>query len=380
MTPLAAKRETIKMEDKPAAAPASPAPRPPVSEIAMLAKPARRKFRFRLFAVLFCAVLLVVAVCLYYFHFIAPYESTDDAFVEGNVAFISPRVSGPIVKLLVNDNQRVKAGDPLVEIDAQDYETLAAQAKADLAVAVSRVEQARVQIIVDQAKADQQLAAVVSAEAIAVRAEADRQRFESVPSQAVSRTQFDLAKSTATSSTASVDVARNQAKAAQAQVELDKADVATAESQVEQAKTRLQQAELNLSYTRLAAPRDGRVTRRTVEQGAYVQTGQALLAIVPDEVWVVANFKETQLSEMRAGQPVSITVDAYPKREFKGHVDSLQAGAGARFSLLPPENAVGNYVKVVQRVPVKILFDEPLNDPGLDIAPGMSVVPRVKIK
>ena len=137
---------------------------------------------------------------------------------------------------------------------------------------------------------------------------------------------------------------------------------------------------MNLSYTTVVAPRDGRVTRRTVEQGAYLQTGQALLAVVPDDIWVVANFKETQLEHMRPGQPVTIHVDAYPQHEFKGKVDSLQAGSGARFSLLPPENAVGNYVKVVQRIPVKIVFDEPIDTTNFDLAPGLSVEPKVRVK
>jgi len=148
---------------------------------------------------------------------------------------------------------------------------------------------------------------------------------------------------------------------------------------VSQAEAKLQQAELNLSYTKITAPRDGRVTARTVQLGNYVQPGQMLLTLVPSDVWVVANFKETQLTRLRPGQAVTLWVDAYPNRKFKGRVDSLQAGSGARFSLLPPENAVGNYVKVVQRVPVKIVFDETLPT-NLDIAPGMSVEPKVKVK
>jgi membrane fusion protein (multidrug efflux system) len=163
-------------------------------------------------------------------------------------------------------------------------------------------------------------------------------------------------------------------------VDLDRADVQTARAQVQQAQTRLQQAQLQLSYTTIAAPRDGRVTRRSVEQGAYVQTGQALLALVPDDLWVVANFKETQLERMRPGQRVLIRVDAYPHHLFDGKVDSVQAGSGALFSLLPPENAVGNYVKVVQRVPVKITFDEPVDLSQFSVAPGMSVQPKVSVQ
>jgi membrane fusion protein, multidrug efflux system len=160
---------------------------------------------------------------------------------------------------------------------------------------------------------------------------------------------------------------------------LSEAGVETATAAVQQAEAKVQQAELNLSYTKIIAPMDGRVTARSVQMGHYVQPGQALLALVPKDVWVVANFKETQLTYMKPGQPVELTVDAYPNKKFKGKVDSLQAGTGARFSLLPPENAVGNYIKVVQRVPVKIIFDEELPT-NLDIAPGMSVVPIVKVK
>jgi membrane fusion protein, multidrug efflux system len=162
-------------------------------------------------------------------------------------------------------------------------------------------------------------------------------------------------------------------------VGLSEAGVETATATIQQAEAKLQQAELNLSYTKIIAPMDSRVTARTTQMGNYVQPGQALLALVPKDVWVTANFKETQLTYMKPGQPVELRVDAYPNKKFKGKVDSLQAGTGARFSLLPPENAVGNYIKVVQRVPVKIIFDEELPT-NLDIAPGMSVVPTVKIK
>jgi membrane fusion protein (multidrug efflux system) len=367
------------MEEKNATNQPVPAPRPPASETASLPPP-RRRFRAGFVVVVLIALALIAAAAFYYVKFIAPYEETDDAFIESYVTFISPRVAGPVVKLRVTDNQRVKTGDVLLEIDPRDYQVLVDQAGADLAAANSRVRQAEAQIMVDQAKADQQQAAVIAAQAIAERTEADRLRYESVQSKAVSRSQLDLAKTQASSSVAEVEVARNQAKAAVAQVELDRASVETARADVQQVQTRLAQAQLQLSYTTVAAPRDGRVTRRTVEQGAYVQTGEALLALVPDDLWVVANFKESQLEWMRPGQPVLIRVDAYPQHEFKGKVDSLQAGSGARFSLLPPENAVGNYVKVVQRVPVKIVFDEPINLSELDIAPGLSVVPKVRVK
>ncbi|MGO8698325.1 MAG: HlyD family secretion protein [Limisphaerales bacterium] len=356
-----------------------PAPRPPVSETSSL-PPSRRRFQpgLLIFAVL--AVVVIAAAIYYYIHFVTPYETTDDAFIDGYVTFVSPRVSGPVVQLLVTDNQHVNAGDVLVEIDPHDYQVVVDQAKADLATAQSRVQQAEALIPVDQAKAEQQNAAIASALAITARAEADRVRFESVQSRAVSATQVDLAKAQAKSTSAEVEVARAQAKAALAQVELDRAAVQTAREQVAQADTRLEQAQLQLSYTTITAPRTGRVARRTVQQGAYLQTGQALLALVPDDVWVVANFKETQLERMRPGQPVEVHVDAYPHHEFRGKVDSLQAGSGAVFSLLPPENAVGNYVKVVQRVPVKIVFDEPIDFSRFNLAPGLSVEPKVRVQ
>jgi membrane fusion protein, multidrug efflux system len=367
------------MAEETAATPPAPAPRPPVSEAASVRAP-RRRLRPGLIVVVIIALAVIAAVAVYYHRFIAPYETTDDAFIESYVTFISPRVSGPVVKLLVNDNQRVKTGDVLLAIDPRDYQTLVDQSTADLAEANSRVRLAEAKIIVDQAKADQQNAAVASVQATADRAEADRLRYEAVRSQAVSRSQLDLAKTQASSAVAEVEVARDQAKAAVAQIALDRASVETARAQVQQAQTKLDLAQLQLSYTTVVAPRDGRVTRRSVEQGAYVQIGEALLALVPDDMWVVANYKETQLEHMRPGQPVLIRVDAYPHREFKGKVDSLQAGSGARFSLLPPENAVGNYVKVVQRVPVKIIFDEPLDLSQLDIAPGLSVEPKVRVQ
>jgi membrane fusion protein (multidrug efflux system) len=355
-------------------------PRLPSEARPLPAPRTRRIFRPAYLIIALALAAVGAAGIFYYLRMVAPYETTDDAFIDGDVTFVSPRVAGPVVRLLVNDNQRVRMGDPLIEIDPSDYQTQLAGARADLAAAKARLEQTKAQVAVDQAKLEQQEAAVRAAEALAARAKADQARYEAVASQAVSRSQLDLAQTEAVSTAADVEVARSQTKAAAAQLEPDRANIEAAAAQALQAQARVQQAELDLSYTKVAAPRDGRVTRRTVEQGAYVQPGQNLLAIVPQAVWVVANFKETQLTHMRPGQPVSLLVDAYPGREFKGKVDSLQAGSGAQFSLLPPENAVGNYVKVVQRVPVKIMFDEAMDDTNLDLAPGMSVEPKVRIQ
>jgi membrane fusion protein (multidrug efflux system) len=323
--------------------------------------------------------LLLIAIAVYYFFEIRPYEDTDDAFIEGHIAPIAPQVAGQVVRLLVKDNQWVKKGDVLVAIDPRDYEVKVAQAQAHLVATKTRLEQAKAQVAVDEAKVGQEHANVTAAQAEAERAQADLQRYQGAESRSVSRSQLDSATTQARATAAAVEVALNREKAAIAQAALSRTGIETAGADVQQAEAALQQAELDLSYTKVIAPQDGFVTHRTVEVGAYVQTGQALLALVTEKVWVVANFKETQLTHIKPGQPVRIEVDAFPNKKFQGHVDSIQRGAGARFSLLPPENAAGNYVKVVQRVPVKILFNEP-PDPVLPLGPGMSVVPSVKVR
>lgn len=268
------------------------------------------------------AVVALTAGGLMWFY--SGQESTDDAFIEGHVIPIAPRVAGPIVKVYVLDNQRVKKDDLLYEIDPRDYQT----------------------------KLQEDQARVAAAGAEAARAAADARRYAALfRNDEVSKQQLDQARTAARSS----------------------------EAMLQRAQAEAQQAALDLSYTQARAPESGLVTRKSVEEGSYVQVGQSLFAIVPEEVWVIANFKETQLTRMKPGQSVTISVDAYPDHLFKGHVDSVQSGTGERFSLLPPENATGNYVKVVQRVPVKIVFDEPTDSP-YHLAPGMSVEPTVKIK
>jgi membrane fusion protein, multidrug efflux system len=325
------------------------------------------------------AVAAVIAVGVYYQLFIAPYESTDDAFIEGDATPIAPQVAGQVVRLLIRDNQDVNEGDLLLEIDPREYQAKVDQARASLAAARSSVEQAKALLNVDLAKVDQEKANVIATEAQAKFASADFQRYRSVGAFAVSKSQLDLSGTQARSSGAEVDVARNREAAAEAQAKLDQANIATAAAQVELNEAAVRQTELDLSYTRVTAPLSGFVTHRTVDNGAYVQPGQNMLAIMPREVWVVANFKENQLAHMRPGQPATLKIDAYRPTVFKGHVDSIQAGTGARFSLLPPENATGNYVKVVQRVPVKILLDD-IPKGNYVFGAGMSVVPKVRIK
>ena len=324
-------------------------------------------------------LVIGVATGIYYYEFVAPYESTDDAFIEAHVTPIAPQVAGRVAQLLVHDNQEVKAGDVLLQIDPSDFQTKLDQERANLAASKSRLEQANAQFTVDQAKVEQEKANVVAAQAEAKQAEADDKRYQAVGSFAISASQLDLAGTQARSAAAQVDAAQNKELAAEAQSALDKASIQTAAAEIQSSEAAVHQAELNLSYTQVKAPEAGYVTHRTIEAGAYVQTGQALLAIVPRQVWIVANFKETQLTDMRAGQPVEVTMDAYPQIKFKAHVDSIQSGTGPRFSLLPPENASGNYVKVVQRVPVKIVLDDVAAN-NYVLGPGMSVVPEVRVK
>lgn len=324
------------------------------------------------------ALVLAAAVGVYYLEYVAPFESTDDAFIEANVTPIAPQVAGRVQKLMVTDNQAVQAGDVLLQIDPRDYQAKLDQANAALTAAKGRLAQAHAQFTADQARIQQEQASVLAVEAEARQAAADYKRYQAVGDQGISASQLDLAGTKASASEAEVQAARNQELAAEAQANLDQAAIQTAAAEVEKNQADVRQAELNLSYTQIKAPAAGLVTHRTVEAGAYVQPGQALLAIVPHHVWVVANFKETQLTHIRPGQPVDIKMDAYPGIQLTGHVDSIQTGSGARFSLLPPENASGNFVKVVQRVPVKIALD-PVPDKNIVLGPGMSVEPEVRV-
>ena len=324
------------------------------------------------------AVAAVVALAFYYLKFIMPFESTDDAFIEGRVTQVSPQVAGRVERVLVNDNQFVNAGEVLVQIEPSDYQAKLEQERANLASAQSRLAQARAQLSVDQAKVEQEKANVIATEAEGNRTEADSKRYQAVGTWGVSQSQLDLAATQARSAAANVTAARNKELAAEAQVGLDQASIQTAAAEVKSSEAALSQAELNLSYTQVKAHEAGYVTRRTVEADSYVQPGQALLALVPKHIWVVANFKETQLAHMRPGQPVTVHVDAYPQIKFTGRVDSIQSGSGARFSLFPPENATGNYVKVVQRVPVKIVLDDTSRS-DVALGPGISVEPKVRV-
>jgi membrane fusion protein (multidrug efflux system) len=325
------------------------------------------------------ALAVAIGATIYYIRFIAPFESTDDAIVAAHSPSIAPQVSGRVLQLLVDDNQAVKQGDLMVEIDPSDYEAKLLEANANLAAAISQLDQAKAQSAVDLAKAEQERANLVAVEAQADYARTNLARLEAIGHTGVSQDQIDVAGTQVRSTAADIDVAQDKIRAADAQAALSEASVATASANAMQSEAAVRLAGLDLSYTKIYASEDGYVTHRTVEQGAYVQTGQALLAIVPHQIWIVANFKETQLTHMRPGQPVTVRVDAYPQYKFQGRVDSIQHGSGANFSLFPPENATGNYVKVVQRVPVKIVLDDTTNA-NVVLGPGMSVEPEVRVK
>ncbi|MCM1003443.1 MAG: HlyD family secretion protein [Candidatus Gastranaerophilales bacterium] len=265
------------------------------------------------------------------------YKSTDDAFVEGHLITIAPRVSGPVIKLLIDDNQEVKKGDLLLEIDPVDYEVKLKQTE-------SKLEEARAALKKAQSQADKD--------------SLDHQRYTAMLEKGISSKQ-------------DFDNSQNNLNSAQSSIEEITAMIKRLEAEVEQAK-------LDLSYTKIYATEDGKITHRTVEQGNYVQVAQPMFALVPQKVWVVANFKETQVANMKKGQPVKIKIDAYGGKKFQGEVDSLQMASGAKASLFPPENAVGSYVKIVQRIPVKIVFTEDVSE--YNVIPGMSVVPTVKVK
>ena len=304
------------------------------------------------------------------------YISTDDAFIAAHITNISPRVPGHVIAVHVNDNQDVKQNALLVELDPTDYQQALDSAKTQADVAKGQLESAQAQVNWAQASAAQAKADVASAQANQTQAEEDLKRYQGADRRAVSQQQIDAALAAARSTTALLESARQKLAAAEAQIVVYRTQVATAQAQLQRAQVAVDQAQTQLSYTKVVAPQDGRITNRSVSRGDYVQTGQALMALVPTNRYVVANFKETELRDMRPGQPVEIKIDAYG-RTLKGHVQSIQSGSGAAFSLLPPENATGNYVKVVQRVPVKIVFDEQVPP---DLGPGMSVVPTIDIR
>ena len=404
-----------------------PHPPLPASEKDLRWKQASRNPRFRLALIVGGIVLLVAGFFLW--RYLGSYESTDDAQIDGHLNAISARVSGHVAKLLVKDNQYVEAGTPLVEIDPKDYEVAVASAKAAYQDALATAESTQVNVPITTANTGSQLSSAQAEveggragvsmarqqleaaraeleQAIAndIKAQNDVGRYKQlVDKQEISHQQYDQAVAAARSSAAGVAAARASASAAeqqvaQAQAKRDQSDAnlraaqtapqqnaqmrARAQAAIAQAqekKAALDQAMLNLQYARLVAPVNGIVSNRTVEVGQNVSVGQELMKIINlDDIWVTANFKESQLRLMRPGQRATISVDAYGKK-YNGHVESIAGASGALFSLLPPENATGNYVKVVQRIPVKITFD-PGETKEHILRPGMSVEPKVWVR
>jgi membrane fusion protein (multidrug efflux system) len=338
-----------------------------------------RRFNRRFWFLLFLGVVIISATT-YWFVSNAGYESTDDSAIEAHAIQVSPKISAHVKAVHFDDNYQVKRGDLIIELDPRDYEVALASASANLASAQSKLTEADAQQNVAQAGLGQVKADLASAQASAENAVSDFNRNEQLyKTHVIDRREYDASAAQAKTAAASVESATKRVTSQEAQVRLASAQYVTASAEVKQAESQMQQAELQLSYTRIFAPFAGRVTKKSVEPGNYVQPGQTLLSLVPPDVWVVANFKETQLKRMKVGQPVSIRVDAIPGREFKAHVESLQVGTGSRFTLLPPENATGNFVKVVQRIPVKIVFDEPPADLERLWA-GESVEPKVDVR
>lgn len=424
------------------------------------------------FAIIGAVVLIGGIGGLLYWLNARHFESTDDAFIDGDIIRISPKVSAYISKIYVKSNQQVHKGDLLVELDPRDYEAKLEQAKAQLHAAQAQREQSQAQVNLTRATttasqtqarsnvssaennveqtraaADAKQSQIRQAQTAVKTAQANLAQTRTQVPQAqanlaltqkeynrrltlfnngdISRQALDQATTALQTAQAQLDAAQKQVIAAQSRVgeaqsnvsvaqnnyqqslaqieqtksqvgesigrlqdanaaperlDVSQTQVGNAEASIEQAQAAVHQAELELSYTKIYAPEDGIVTGKTIEEGQLIQVGAPLLALSQsDDVWIVANFKETQLESMRIGQTVDIEIDAYPSEEFHGHVESFQAGTGSRFSLLPAENATGNYVKVVQRVPVKIVFDQKPDNLHL-LAPGMSVEPSVKVR
>lgn len=309
---------------------------------------------------LIVGLVLVAIFVAFFVHNALKYQSTDDAYVETTTVQVAPRVSGQIIEVHIDDNQRVKKGDLVAVIDPVDYEIKLEQAQAKYEKALLEQKYA--------------LSARDAANSEIAAAKADLERYKNLyKGGAVSKQMLDNAQT-------KYDNAVARQTSAEQAVMSKTGGLKVADANIKELKAQRDQAKLNLSYTKIYAPQDGTVASRRVEEGMYVNVGSPLFTIVPDDIWVVANFKENQLRHMKVGQVVEIKVDTYPDKKFKGKIDSIQRSSGAKSSMFPPENAVGSFVKIVQRIPVKIVFDEEIDKDVYNIVPGMSVVPKVKVK
>jgi membrane fusion protein (multidrug efflux system) len=329
---------------------------------------------------------LLIGGSIYYWLSTRNIEWTDDAYTDGRAVTIAPQVSGLVVSLDVTDNEFVHQGQALIHIDPRQYQNDLDSAQGALDMAQHQLagqkfgaEIARKNFPARLKEAQAQLA---SAQAMEIKAQADDRRQRSLPKAATTQQEIDAAA--AALRQAQAQVLQAEAQIAQAEPvpqQIGQADtqVGQLKGQVEQAQARLDQALLNLSWTVVAAPQDGWITKRNVEMGNYVTAGEQIFSIVAPEVWITANFKESELDRMRPGQPATIKLDAYPHLDLRGHVDSIQLGSGSKFTAFPPENATGNFIKIVQRVPVKIVIDKGL-DPNLPLPLGISAVPTVDVR
>jgi membrane fusion protein (multidrug efflux system) len=340
--------------------------------------PFYRTTPFMIFFVVTCLLLIVGGI--YWLH-ARNFESTDDAFIDGHVIPISPQVSALVSAVHVDDNQLVHKGDLLIELDPTDYQAALAQMQGAEASAKGKLEQAKTSVAAAQSAVAQAQAQLDAAQVNLDISNRDLQRYQGLDERAKSQQQLDTTTAAQKTADAQVQQAKAQFATAQTQVTSAQASILAAQGDYQKAQADTNRARINLGYCRIVASSDGRVTNKAVEAGIYVTSSSQLFELIPSDVWVVANFKETQLDLMRPGQTVTIKIDAYPDREFRGKVQSIQAGTGSRFSVIPSENATGNFVKVVQRIPVKIEFDGDANsDPNHLLSPGMSVEPVVQVR
>ena len=345
------------------------------------ARPAQKGFLRRRPVLSAIGALLLVSVLgggYVYIDQAGHYQSTDDAFIAARQSSLAPKVSGYITTVPVTDNQHVATGDVIARIDDRDYRVALEQAEAQVAAAQASIENLDAQLEVQNAQINANQAQVDQAQAVLVFAQQQAARYQHLEQTGYGTVQnSEQYTSQLRQQQAALQSAQATLNLAQRQVEGLNAQRKSAAAKLAQAEAQRDQAELNLSYTTVTAAQPGRVVNLGAAVGQFAQPGTSLTMFVPDEIWVTANFKEIQLDRMRPGEPVTLKIDAYPGRTIRGHVDSVQSGSGTAFSLLPAQNATGNYVKIVQRVPVKIVMDNPPKDVAL--GPGMSVVPSVRV-
>lgn len=323
------------------------------------------------------AAFLVLGIVSVFYSFY--YQSTDDAFIEGRLISVAPKASGHIVSLYVNDNDEVKAGQLIAQIDKKDYEAKVKQLEASLKEAIALADVSVSEVDKSQAMLAQSVEGLDAAKAKLEFAKKDLKRYSELNKEGIcTKQEYDSGKTRFDVASSNYNEAVEKQRGMDSALKSAKAKNEAAAANIQKIEAELEIAKLNLSYTDIYAPQDGTVSSRNVEVGNYVNIGQPLMSVVSPEVWIVANFKETQVGNMKKGQEVTVKIDTFGGKKFKAQVDSIQRSSGAKASLFPPENAVGSYIKIVQRIPVKITFTEDYSD--FNIVPGMSVVPKVKAK